>query len=236
MRGPMTILKELWLGETEDDIEVKSTYQYILDLRQRLEDTCQMAQKELEKSSLKYKKYYDRKSRSRSLNVGDRALILLPTDKNKLLLQWKGPFKVTEKMSPHDYLLDINGKTKTFHINLLKLYIACGDEEANQLIEVSDDTNSADPFVIVCTATIEDNELDINLDESDGNPLSNIESRLPVLEAKETANYVNICGTLSEQQKKDTRRLLGNFHDVMTDLPGKINIADGNPLSNIERR
>ena len=43
VRGPMTILKELWLGETEDDSEVKSTYQYILDLRQRLEDTCQMA-------------------------------------------------------------------------------------------------------------------------------------------------------------------------------------------------
>ena len=45
------------------------------------------------------------------------------------------------------------------------------------------------------------------------------------MEAKETANDVKICGTLSEQQKKDTRRLLGNFHDVMTDLPGKINIA-----------
>ena len=84
--------------------------------------------------------YYDRKSRSRSLKVGDRALILLPTDKNKLLVQWNGPFKVTEKMSPHDYRLDINGKTKTFNINLLKQYIARGDEEANQLIEVSDDT------------------------------------------------------------------------------------------------
>ena len=43
-------------------------------------------------------------------------------------------------MSPHDYRLDINGKTKTFHINLLKQCIARGDEEANQLIEVSDDT------------------------------------------------------------------------------------------------
>ena len=226
VRGPMAILKELWSGEMDESSEVKTTYQYVLDLRQRLEDTCQMAQKELQKSSVKYKKYYDRKCKSRSLKVGDKALILLPTDNNKLLLQWKGPFVVTEKRSPYDYQLDVNGKNKTFHINLLKQYIDRGDEEASQLIDAHDDTCSAHPFVIACTATVEDEEIDLDLNESDErSPLSNIESRLPVLEAKETINDVKICDTLSQQQKRDVCRLLGNFHDVMTDLPGKTSIT-----------
>ena len=39
VRGPLTILKELWTSNIEDE-EVKTTYQYVVDMRQRLEDTC----------------------------------------------------------------------------------------------------------------------------------------------------------------------------------------------------
>ena len=59
-----------------------------------------------EKSALKYKKYYDQKKRGRDLKVGDQVLILLPTDNKKLLMQWKGPFKVVEKFNNCDYRID----------------------------------------------------------------------------------------------------------------------------------
>ena len=47
---------------------------------------------------------------------------MLPTDNNKLLMQWKGPFQVIGKRGPNDFMLDVNGKSKFFHVNLLKKY------------------------------------------------------------------------------------------------------------------
>ncbi|XP_071842666.1 uncharacterized protein [Apostichopus japonicus] len=93
VRGPMAILKEMWTSEV-DNPETRSTYQYVLDLRERLEETCALARSELQESSERYKKYYNRKAKSRKFKPGDLVLILLPTDQNKLLMQWKGPFTV----------------------------------------------------------------------------------------------------------------------------------------------
>ncbi|XP_071504639.1 uncharacterized protein [Diadema antillarum] len=49
VRGPLMIVKELW---TQDDTEAdtKSTYQYVLDLKERMEKTCDIARQELLKS------------------------------------------------------------------------------------------------------------------------------------------------------------------------------------------
>ena len=52
--------------------------------------------------------------------VGDNVLTLLPTDKNKLLMQWKGLSKVEKTVGTNDYGIQINGKVKTFHANMLK--------------------------------------------------------------------------------------------------------------------
>ena len=48
-RGPMTILRELWSKDISDP-EIKSTYQYVIDLREKLEDTCKMAKENLERA------------------------------------------------------------------------------------------------------------------------------------------------------------------------------------------
>ena len=54
MRGPVQILKELWTKGT-DVPEVKTSYQYVLELRERLHDTMKIALEELEKSQSKNK-------------------------------------------------------------------------------------------------------------------------------------------------------------------------------------
>ena len=51
------------------------------------------------------------------------VLILLPTDRNQLLLQWKGPFKVVEVVSPYDYKIETKSGPEIFHANMLKRYI-----------------------------------------------------------------------------------------------------------------
>ena len=49
VRGPGMILKELWTKEVNIP-EVKSSYEYVTELRERLEDSLKLAQEELEKS------------------------------------------------------------------------------------------------------------------------------------------------------------------------------------------
>ena len=58
----MAILKELWTKEVPNS-EVKSTYQYVVDLQERLEKTCEVTRTNLEKSSRRYSKYYNKSAR-----------------------------------------------------------------------------------------------------------------------------------------------------------------------------
>ena len=85
VRGPMSILRELMTNQVAEP-EVKITYEYVLDLKDRLQSTCELAQIELQKSQIRQKKYYDRKTKVRTFELGDKVLVLLPTESNKLLI------------------------------------------------------------------------------------------------------------------------------------------------------
>ncbi|XP_071098995.1 uncharacterized protein [Haliotis cracherodii] len=122
VRGPVQILREIWTKDIQNP-EVRTTYEYVLDLQNRLEDTIHIAQQELKKKSGKYKKFFDAKSQARKMKVGDKVLLLLPTDSNKLLLQWKGPYVILEAFGIGNYRIQVGNKTKTYHANLLKKYI-----------------------------------------------------------------------------------------------------------------
>ena len=109
VRGPMQVFRELWTKDIEDP-QVRTTYQYVLYLRERLESTVSLAQQTY--MSKKYRKYYNRKSRRRHLKVGSKVLVLLPTKTNKLLMSWKGPYEVVEKLSVLDYRIKMGKKVK----------------------------------------------------------------------------------------------------------------------------
>ena len=102
---------------------MKTTYQYVLDLRERIEETCKLVQEELIKAQEKNKKYFNKKAKLRELERGQKVLVLLPTASNKLLFQWKGPAEVTERRGLVNYRVKFeSGEEKTFHINMLKEY------------------------------------------------------------------------------------------------------------------
>ena len=42
VRGPMAVLKQLWTDEQASE-EVRTTYQYVVDLRNKLEEVCKLA-------------------------------------------------------------------------------------------------------------------------------------------------------------------------------------------------
>ena len=69
VRGPLSILKELWTNERNDE-EVCTTYEFVVDLRNRLEETLKLAQEELKKNKGRYKFYADRKRKNMSFEPG----------------------------------------------------------------------------------------------------------------------------------------------------------------------
>ena len=126
VRGPMQVLKGLWMEE--DTPEVRNTYEYVLSLRNRLEETCELARVNLLQAQGKQKHYYDKKAKDRKFEVGQKVLVLLPGDHNKLLLQWKGPYEVIEVVCQCDYAVQVRGKAKIYHPNLLKQYTERGED------------------------------------------------------------------------------------------------------------
>ena len=88
VRTPMTLLKRIGTDQDEDP-EVKTLYQYVVDLRDRVEETCKMAKEELAKVQVRNQKYYNKRTRDRKLQVGDSVL---PTEWNKLTLACRGPY------------------------------------------------------------------------------------------------------------------------------------------------
>jgi hypothetical protein len=92
-RTHLAVLKDLWTGH-DDDPETKTTYQYVLDLRNRIEQTCEFAQKEIVKTHLRNVRNFNKHAKLRELTAGDKVLVISPNPKSKLEFIWKGPAQV----------------------------------------------------------------------------------------------------------------------------------------------
>lgn len=175
VRGPMNILKELWTQE-EVEPEVKTTYEYVVDLQTRLKETCELAQTELRKAQEKQRSYYNRKAVQREFKVGSKVLILRPNNNNKLLMQWQGPYTVTERVRGNDYQIDIKGKSRMYHANMLKQYYERDPDMDNELDQ--GDTEEELEYETVGAAVLEPEEKE--------------EIELPLLEPGQTETYRDV--------------------------------------------
>ncbi|KAJ8020240.1 hypothetical protein HOLleu_39778 [Holothuria leucospilota] len=212
VRGPMQLLKELWTGQCKET-ETKTTYQYVLELQNRLEETCKLAQENLKKAKQKQARYYNRKAKDRTFKVGDEVLLLIPNEENKLLMQWKGPFPIVEKLNSMNYKIDFGHRAKVFHANMLKRYYRRSEgkppnSKAESVLQIS----------AVAIIEPEENESEM---ETYGNELLH----LPRMQAKESVKDVNVNPGLDWDKQKEVRRLLGNFKEILTDIPGRTNLG-----------
>ena len=212
----MTILSELWTREPEEQ-EGKSTYQYVIDLKNRLYETCEMAQKMLAKSAGRYKIYYDKNRRGRELKVNDKVLILLPTDSNKLLMQWKGPFRVTDQFNDCDYCIDVNGKIRSYHINLLKKHVERPNEELviGVFGLVSDQEQVMEPIDQTERVECDENTYD-----------SEADNRVIPLPRKESLDDVKYDPQLPPERKNELFQVLQQFQNTFTDVPKRTNVIE----------
>uniref|UniRef100_A0A3P9LY71 Gypsy retrotransposon integrase-like protein 1 n=1 Tax=Oryzias latipes TaxID=8090 RepID=A0A3P9LY71_ORYLA len=121
VRGPLDVLKETWEGPAPQ--RKCGELSYVLKMRDKLENFQALATAHMTQVQQKQKHHYDKASRRRIFQEGQKVLLLLPTSESSLLAKWQGPYTVTKKTGPVTYELFLPERRKqhqVFHVNLLK--------------------------------------------------------------------------------------------------------------------
>ena len=204
VRGPMAILRELWTKEGTPS-EVTTTYQYVFDLRNRIEDTCRIVQENLSSAQQTYKRHFDKKAKLRVLVEGEKVLVMLPTDNNKLLLRWKGPYTIKGKVGITDYRIQVGNQLRLFHVNMLRKYterepIECAMAAVIDIVDCPELVIEAEP-------------------SADG----------------ETIQDIDVSREIEEPHANALRQLLSEYSDIFSDMPGLTDIAEHRITLNTEK-
>ena len=178
-----------------------------------------LAQEELMKKQIRYKKNYDKKTKDRLFNEGDRFLVMFPTNNNKLLMQWKGPYKIIQKMGDHDYKILVGNKENNYHVNMLKNYYVREDEAKTG--------NEKEDLKIAASAKM-------LLDEEIRSIHEDLLLELGTYKQKEDVSHVKLGMELDDSQSRQLQALIENYNNVFSDVPGRtskiehrINLVDG---------
>ena len=119
IQGPLDVLKESWLPGAD---EMNDVAEYVMRVRQRMEDAQDLVYRNLEQMQIKQKQWYDKQARELQLKVGDQVLLLLPDDTRKFTRKWQGPYRISQKLGHVNYEIEMpdKGRKQVFHVNLLK--------------------------------------------------------------------------------------------------------------------
>ena len=218
VRGPMSMLRDIWADEDINE-QTKTTYQYVLELRERLESTCKLAHDELRKAQGNQHKWFNKKAKAKHLKEGDQVLLLLPTKLNKLEMQWQGLFDIIKKVRENDYVINLDGQHKMFHPNMLRKYLVRKTIDNGMVILCGC------RYLEIATGGMAEND---SLEETDTCEERSDGIKYCPLRATQTWKDVKISTDLNEDQQREVRQLLEEYSDVLTDIPGKTNLAECN--------
>ena len=138
--------------------------------------------------------------------MGDKVLLLLPTDSNKLLLQRLRPFEIVEVFNRVDYRVNVNGYIYTYHANILMLYVEQNNEASHCLLSA---------------------EASIPLrEDAESDEYSLEDCTFPSKKVIETYGDVSISDELTDEQRKEVRELWDKYPDVLTSIPGRTELLE----------
>ena len=156
-----------------------------------------MATRNLVRARIRQERLYNRRAKERSLEIGDKVLLLLPKHTNKLQICWQGPFSVIEKMSPTNYKVKVGNKEKLYHVNLLKRFIE----------RTPTDTPPSLTTIAVAGDVVEPSHI----------------VECPI-SSTETHRDVSISPDIASSEKQAVQALLASYSDVLTDRPGRTSL------------
>jgi len=176
-----------------------------------------MAHEELRKHQVIQKRQFKYRSKDRTFKHGELVHNLLPTSDNNMLMQWRRPFKVQERVEGADYRIQVGHKQKVFHANLLKRYITAEPESPEGTPEPADPTENESEAKEVQAILWEK----VEYLKDQGTKLETLNSL-----QKETVKDVKINPELSEEQQAEIRALLDQYTDIFTDVPSITNVSE----------
>lgn len=208
VRGPLSVLRDLWEDRSIPDDE-RTTFRYVLELREKLAECAQLASQQADVSIARYKSYFDVRSQDRQFKPGDEVLVLLPSNSSKLLVAWKGPFKVLERRGKVDYLIDETRGPKLYHANILKKYHRRA--RVNQ-VQVLDEISTLEETETAGKAP--------DLEEDPDLP------RISLLADEPPTSGPDINPSLTWKQSADIEDLIMAYPDVFSYKPGCTNTLE----------
>ncbi|XP_065921959.1 uncharacterized protein [Magallana gigas] len=205
VRGPLDILKERWEEPTEEQTSVLS---YLMETRERMETVRKMVTDMESLAKKNQKRYYDKNVRNRNFEVGQKVLVLLPTSTSNLLAQWKGPYEVTQKVSPVDFKVRLSKSKETvYHVNMLKEWFEREPEE-NSKSEIMGCLN------VISILANDDVQIADDV----------VSDRVPTLQQTESATDVQYSTNQTAEQMDQIQRLVEAFGDIFTDVPKRTHL------------
>ena len=230
-RGPVALVKDLWLN-TQELPEAKSAFCYVWDLKKKIQHSCELACERTQTQTERSKARYDKKAKPRSFCKDDQVLLLLPTTSNKLTSQWKGPYKVLEKCNDVDYIIDINGKGKKYHINTLQEFVPRfpGRLEQDEEAPKRDELLVAAEALVHCDEALPcENTIGIVLEDASGAPVEKGKLDtipLPTSIQTETIKDVSINTNLCRAMKEEADAMLNDYSDIFSDVPSQTHVIE----------
>ena len=200
-RENLRLLREGW----EAEVEPQPLAEYITNLRERMRCAQELARSNLEAAQGKMKAQYDKGTKCREFEKGDRVLLFDNTACRPLQAKYRGPFVVLERKGPVNYLLSTPGRkqaSRTVHVNLLKPYR--GEVEAAAAVGV--DVEELPDEVVS-----QRGEQDFSHSMA-GPRLANSQAR---------AEIGARLGHLEEGQRKQLMRVLDEYALIMQDTPSR---------------
>ncbi|XP_065939476.1 uncharacterized protein [Magallana gigas] len=196
-------------GAVEEPTEEQtSVLSYLMETRERMETVRKMVTDMESLAKKNQKRYYDKNARNRNFEVGQKVLVLLPTSTSKLLAQWKGPYEVTQKVSPVDFKVRLSKSKETvYHVNMLKEWFEREPEE-NSKSEIMACLN------VISSLANDDVQIADDV----------VSDRVPTLQQTESATDVQYSTNLTAEQMDQIQRLVEEFGDIFTDVPKRTHL------------
>ena len=201
VRGPLEVVRECWEGEKAK----VNLLDYVTGFHEKMLKAWKYSLDNLKKGQEKMKLNFDRNTKSRTFEVGDEVLVLLPFPGNPLKASFSGPWKVIKRVNELNYLVETPNRRKKHqlcHINMLKPFV-----KRRAVTE---------PISIVENVGLENDVGEVCSDWPGTNPevLDNLDEMLQHLDETKRNSLINIIKEFPEIFKDTPGRTSVLKHDV----------------------
>ena len=221
VRGPLNVLKEQIVGEVPVKTNVLS---YVSRFRERLHGVWEMAKENLSDAQEGMKRYFDKRAVPRSLQAGDKVLILLPVPGASLQARFTGPYSITQKLSDTDYVVDTPDRRKqsrVCHINMLKRY------HSRDVIPPVKPTVPSPVAIAVAVLVTGDADESIPERDEDGLSQCEVQRQSPRLcNSEMLQNLPTLMPHLSKEQESDLVQLFSEYSCLFSDVPTRTTVLE----------